>query len=137
MPVSYGSETAITVTGWASLAAAARGASAAVDNSTNLFHAADLEVTLDTGGTAPGAGSFWELWLEPSTDAGTTFGEDGGVLLAAIEQPTAINTTKRVTLSTDTVLAVLPRNWRLAIVNRGTQTMGADVECQMRGKKAA
>ncbi len=138
MPVSYGaSEESVTVTGWNALSDGSRGNSAAIDNSSNLYHAVDLEITVDTGASAPSAGAHFEVWLEPSTDGGTTFGEAQGVFLGSIESPTASNTQRRVTLSTDAVLAILPRNYRIALVNRTGQTSGSDTSLNLRGKKAA
>jgi len=139
MPVSYGTANqAVTITNWNSLAAAARGASSNVDNTTNLYHAASLLVTLKTSATTPTAGDYVEVWLEGSVDGGTTFGTDQGVMLGTLAQPTAGSTVFSMAVETDSALAVLPATWRITIVNRGAQTLFASGNAlAYRGKKAA
>lgn len=136
MAVTYGSsEQSVTVTSWVSLAAGSRGRSAAVDNSSDLYHAATLEITWKHG-TSPTAGGYIEVWLEGSTDAGSTFPGDGGILLGFFE--VAASTSAQIfSVDTDARMATLPRNWAIAVVNRTDQAADSSgVALNFRGKKA-
>lgn len=138
MSVSYGSTMTIGTANWDGIGDGARAASAIIDNSTNLFHAASLEITLDTGGTAPSASNpYWEVWLEGSVDGGTTFGDVQGVPLASIEAPSTADTPRTVILETDNIIATLPEHSRIVVVNRLGNAMGADNDLRIKGKNAS
>lgn len=139
MAVSYGSETNVTTTNWDTQADGDRDGSSSVDNGTNLYHAATLEITLDTGGTAPSSNDpFWEVWYESSTDGGTTYGGDAGVFLFAAPSPTTLNTATVFMFETE-IAGIMPLgpDWRITVVNRLGNTSGADNDLNYVGKKAA
>lgn len=69
-----------------SLASAAARASTAVDNSTNLFEDALVEVTIVTGSTGTAATGYVAVYATGSVDGGTTYsdgasGTDGAVTM--------------------------------------------------------
>jgi hypothetical protein len=137
MPVSYaGSPSTVTVTAWNSLAAGARAGSAAIDNSTTLWHAGTFEATL-AAASAPAAGTnYIEFWLEPSVD-GTTFGADGGVYLASVARSTANATAEVYTFEFSARLGILPKFFRITIVDRMNVAIGTGSALRWVGSKAA
>ncbi len=134
MPVSYGTETLVTSTGFNSLAAAATGASATIDNLTDLFHALTVRVTLTATG-APTAGGQYEVWLQSSSD-GTTWPTAGGVFLGAIAAPASAIAVIG-SFETDAEVATLGRYHRIAVVNNASTALAATGNSlYVRGKKA-
>lgn len=137
MPVSYaGSPSTVTVTAWNSLAAAGRAGSAAVDNSAVLWHAGTFEATV-AAASAPAAGTnYLEFWLEASVD-GTTFGADGGVFLGAVARSTANATAEVYTFEAGSRLGILPKFFRIVLVNRMNVAVGTGSALRWVGSKAA
>ena len=141
MAASYGSETAIVITDINGMADDAVGHSASVDNGTNLFHGADLELTLDTGSGTPTAEAGWHVWLEGSVD-GSVFPTDtdakaSSVYMGFYPAPLVANTQRIFYIDTMQFTTMLPEDWLIKVFNAIGGAMGSDTELSFKGKKLA
>lgn len=114
--LQYGTTTALTVTGISTLANGSSATSATVDNTTNLFIDALVEVTFTTG-TVSATGTV-EIWAKGSID-NTDFDDDlndrliGVVVLTG----TTSQTRKRIAGLAAAFGGTLPPYWQLRIRN--------------------
>jgi hypothetical protein len=114
--LQYGTTTAITVSGLATLANGSSATSATVDNTTNLFIDVLLELTFTTG-TVSATGTV-ELWAKGSID-NTDFDDDvNDRLIAAVALTgTTAQTRKRVAGLAAAFGGTLPPYWQIRVRN--------------------
>jgi hypothetical protein len=133
LKVKYGTEAqAITIT-LASLAAAAAREGTIVDNTTNLFLDAYVQVQVRTNASAPSGQKAVNLWCYGTVDAALPLypdpitGSDAGVTLNAgqlqflgqIQCPSASTTYKSVPFSISKALGIyLPEKWGIVVENQ-------------------
>lgn len=125
---SYGTKTSITVT-LASLANAGFRSSAALDNSTNLYLDALVQLKVKTGASGTSASGVVNVYAYASADGGTTYpdgcGTDTGISTAAElrligQVNVAANATTYVSNTMSVAAAfggVLPDFWGIAVQN--------------------
>jgi len=133
---NFGSSTAITIT-LASLGSGSWRQSAFVDNSTNLFLDALIQVIVTTGGTAAGT---VDLWAYASNDGGTSYsdgasGSDAAftptanpnlVFIGSIQTPsTTMQYTSRMFSLAQAFGGSVPQRWGLAVKNTNGGSLGA------------
>jgi hypothetical protein len=123
-----------------SLASAGARASTFVDNSTNLFEDALVEVTIVTGSTGTSASGYVNVYALGSVDGGTTYGEgatgtDAGITLTV--PPNArlvgtINTVANTTTYKSAPMSIaqafggfLPQKWVLVVSNQSGHALAA------------
>lgn len=130
---SYGAQAqAITIT-LASLANAAARASAAIDNSVNLFLDALVQLVLKSGAASVVATGFVNIYAVGTTDGGTTYGEgatgsDAAITLTVPPNARLIGVINMVAVATTyksepmSVAAafggVLPQKWAIIVENQ-------------------
>jgi hypothetical protein len=142
---STGQSITITLT---TLASAAARASTAVDNSTNLFEDALVEVTIVTGSTGTSASGYVNIYAAGSVDGGTTYGDgatgsDAAVTLTVPPNARLIGTLNCVANSTTyksvpiSVAAgfggFLPQKWVIIISNQTGHALGTGSSVQYQG----
>lgn len=116
LKLQYGTTTTLTVTGLATLANSTSATSAVVDNTTNLFVDALIELTFTTG-TVSATGTV-EIWAKGSID-NSDFDDDlndrlvGVVVLTG----TAAQTRKRIAGLAAAFGGTLPPFWQVRIRN--------------------
>lgn len=88
----------------------------AIDNSTNLYLSALIQVKLKTGASGVSATGFFNVWLLRSTDGGSTYSDNNAVLLGSMAA-VANATTYTTILSTEAV-GPLGTSWKIAVENR-------------------
>jgi hypothetical protein len=98
--------------------------SSAVDNSSNLYISALVQVKVKAG-TTPTATGYWNVWLIRSTDGGTTYdgnstsNKSGGMQLLGVLPLSGANTGEVVTGTFDTaLLGALGSSWKIAVENQ-------------------
>lgn len=111
----------VTISGLNSLASTSTAASSAIDNSTNLFLSAIIQVSLIPNATTNATG-YVNVWLIRSTDGGTTY-DSTGVLLGTIPMPSVANTTTIVQSLSTELAGPLGTSWKVAIENRTGQAL--------------
>lgn len=126
----YGSKTAITVT-LASLGVNGIASCTAIDNSSNLYDDALVQIKIKTGGSGTTATGVINIWAYASADGGTSYPDGCGtntasgttnVDLRLIGQLSAtVNATTYISNVMSVAAAfggVLPQFWGIAIENR-------------------
>ena len=116
------SNQAITIT-LASLANAATAVSSAIDNSTNLFIGADVQIKFKTGGSVSGSGTLDVYLLRSLDGTGTLYDDSVSATATLIDNfpATVATTTQVVSMS----IEVLPSRWKLMVVNNTGGTLDA------------
>ena len=115
--LTYATAATLTVTGLATLANAASAVSGTVDNTTNLYMDALVEVIVDTGSGATASG-YVEVWVKGSID-NVDFDDDpndkwiGSVTLVVA----GADTRKRVMSVAAAFGGVMPPYWQIRIRN--------------------
>lgn len=115
---------AVNCAAWNNLADGAAATAALIPNSAYGDRQHALQVTLQTGGTAPVTGGYVEAWLAPSVD-GTVVPAGGGVFLRPLPLPTAASTSRTWTLDLDSACLWPPPWYGLRLVNRGGAALAA------------
>lgn len=117
LKLSYGTTTALTVTGIGTLANAASATSATVDNTTNLFMDVLVELVFATAAGATVTGVV-EIWAKGSID-NSDFDDDPNDRLAAVCVLAAagVQTRKRIVSLAATFGGSIPPYWQIRIRN--------------------
>lgn len=112
----------ITIT-LASLASASTNTSSAVDNSSNKFLEALVQVKILTGASGASVTGYTNIWLIRSADGGTTYDDAGRVLIGTL--PTAANATTYIGSFSTAMAGALGSHWKIAVENRSGTTFNA------------
>jgi hypothetical protein len=99
----------------ASLANTSTNTSNAIDNSTNKFLSALVQVKLRTGSSGTASTGYCGVFLVRSADGGTTYDDSNKVLIGTVPM-TANNTTYIATFSTEP-FGPLGSHWKVAVYN--------------------
>lgn len=115
--LAYGTATSLTVTGLATLANGSSATSATVDNTTNLFIDAKVELVFATGAGATATGTV-EIWAKESID-NTDFDDDPNDKLVAVCVLAAAGaqTRKRIVSLASVFGGTIPPYWQLRVRN--------------------
>lgn len=115
--LSYGTSTALTVTGIGTLANGTSATSATVDNTTTLFLDAKIELTFATASGAVATGTV-EVWAKESID-NTDFDDDPNDKLVAVCVLAAagVQTRKRIISLAPVMGGTLPPYWQIRVRN--------------------
>jgi hypothetical protein len=103
---------AVTIT-LASLANSSLVASSAIDNATNKFVDAVVQVKIKTGASGVSASGLINVWLVRSSDGGTTYSDNTDILLGTIAAVANATTYIR-----DFTAGVLGSKWKIVIENK-------------------
>jgi hypothetical protein len=114
---------AVTISALASLASTSTATSSAIDNSTNKFLGALVQVSIRPNVTTSTTG-YANVWLIRSVDGGTTY-DSPGVLLGVIPMVSIANTTTVVSVFSTEALGQLGSSWKIAVENRTGQALNA------------
>lgn len=135
LKTTYGSTTSITVTGLSTLANATSATSAAIDNTSDLFLDALVELVVDTASGATATG-YVEIYIKGSVD-GTDYDDDNNDKWAGtLNLVTAgVATRKRVVSAAASFGGTLPPFWMVRIRNVSGAAFTAGT-VQIRGVKA-
>lgn len=105
----------ITIT-IASLANTSTNTSSAIDNSTNKFLEALVQIKIKTNAAGTGASGYVNVWIIRSTDAGTTYDDAGRTLLGIM--PAVANATTYISTFSTQGLGALGTSWKIALENQ-------------------
>lgn len=109
----------VTIT-LSSLANATFATSSAIDNSTNKYLSALVQLKWKTGAAGTSSTGYVAVYLIRSADAGTTYDDNNKVLLGTM--PVAANATTYVGSWDTAPLGALGSSWKLAVENQGGGT---------------
>lgn len=116
---SFTNSQSITIT-LASLANGSTNASNAIDNSTNLFLSANVQVKVRTGSSGAAATGVTNVYLVRSADGGTTYDDSTRTLLGTLA--TNANSTTYINTWSTEPLGQLGTHWKIAVENRSGGT---------------
>ena len=106
--------------------------SSAIDNSTNLFISALVQVTVKANASGTATTGYCNVWLARSADAGTTYdststaNKPGGLQLLGVIPVIANAETVSATFDT-ALLGALGTHWKIAVENESGATLDASV----------
>lgn len=109
--------------------------SSAIDNSTNKFLSALIQLKIKTGASGTSSTGSFSVYLIRSADGGTTYDSTG--VLIAVMPATANATTYTLTTSTEPFGSV-GTSWKVAVVNNSggtTDTTAGNHSCVFTGIK--
>lgn len=112
----------ITIT-IASLTNGSTNTSSAIDNSTNKFLEALVQVKVKSAAAGTSASGYCNVWFIRSADGGTTYDDSGRVLLGTF--PVVANATTYTTTFTTQGLGGLGTSWKIALENQSGATLDA------------
>lgn len=112
----------ITVT---SLATNTFATSNAIDNSANLFLAANVQVTLKTAAASTNAYGYANIYLIRSADGGTTYDDNNKVCIGSM--PLIANATTYIASFSTALVGDLGTHWKIAVENQSGATLDASV----------
>lgn len=104
----------ITIT-LASLANGSSATSNAIDNSTNKFLSANVQVKIKTNAAGTSATGSCSVFLIRSADGGTTYDDATGIYLGSL--PTVANSTTYTRTFSTEPLGALGSSWKVAVLN--------------------
>jgi hypothetical protein len=104
----------VTIT-LASLANATTATSSAIDNSTNKFLSALVQLKVKTNAAGTSATGSCSVYLVRSTDAGSTYDDSTATFLGDL--PTVANATTYIRIFSTEPLGPLGTSWKVALVN--------------------
>ena len=105
----------ITVT-IASLATGSTNTSSAIDNSSNKFLEALVQMKIKSNAAGTSATGYANIWLIRSSDGGTTYDDAGRVLLGVM--PIIANATTYISTFSTQGLGALGTSWKIAVENQ-------------------
>jgi hypothetical protein len=132
---AYTSSNTITIT-LASTTNTTIQTSSAIDNSTNLFLEARVQLKWKTGASGTSATGFVNVYLIGSPDGGTTYDDNNKTLLGTMA--VVANATVYTDSWSTAPLGTLPKFWKVAVENQGggaSDTTGGNFLCQFEGIK--
>jgi secreted protein with Ig-like and vWFA domain len=117
----------------ASLANGGSVVSSAIDNTTNLFIGADLQLHYTTGSGVSGSGTV-DLYLLRSLDGiGSTFDTPDPTTATLITSFAAFGVSTSYVVSSS--IQVLPSQWKIMVVNNTGAALGGSASVIFEGKK--
>lgn len=109
--------------------------SSAIDNSTNKFLSANIQVKFKTGASGTSSTGSFSVYLIRSADGGTTY-DSTGTLIGT--QPATANATTYIQTFPTEPFGPLGTSWKVAVVNNSggtTDTTAGNHSCVFTGVK--
>lgn len=124
---AYTTNQSITIT-LTSLGNGSFATSSAIDNSTNLFVGADIQVTIKTNASGTSATGSFSIFLLRTGDAGTTYDDANSNNAQLLGTFAAIANATTYVVSVDTTpFGLLGDHWKIAVLNNSGATLDASV----------